>query len=190
MSDTPKTIYAKSREEWRNWLQKNHEKETKVALIRYKKHTGKPSPTHMEAMHEAICFGWIDTTIKGIDDEKYSINFSKRNKNSKWSNNTLSYAKSLKKQGKMSEAGLKAYQHGLSKPPHDFGIPANPPVPADLKSTLFKLKLDVNMKSITPSHKKMLLRWLYRAKLPETRLRRINSIISIVQNTPAKKAKS
>lgn len=88
---------AKNREDWRNWLKKNHLEETKVILIKYKKHTGKSSITNREAMEEAICFGWIDTTVKRIDDEKYSQTFVKRNKNSKWSINTLSYGKELLK---------------------------------------------------------------------------------------------
>src|SRR3989344_7228006 len=114
-----KKFYAKTREDWRSLLQRNHEKGSKVGLIRYKKHTGKPSPTHQEAMHEAICFGWIDTTVNRIDDEKYMIKFSKRNKNGKWSDNTLRYAKQLIKEGKMSPQGLAAYKLGLSKPTHD-----------------------------------------------------------------------
>jgi uncharacterized protein YdeI (YjbR/CyaY-like superfamily) len=182
MSDLPKTIYAKTREEWRAWLQKNHEKESKVSLIRYKKHTGKPSPTHMEAMKEAISFGWIDTTIKRLDDERYIINFAKRNKNSKWSNNTLSYAKELKKQGKMSPAGLEAYKNGLSKPTHDFGIPANPLTPKDLMEKLKQAKTNNNFELFSPSYKRTLLRWLFRAKLPETRKRRIDAIVNLAKN--------
>lgn len=119
MASPNKTFYAKTRDDWRKWLKKNHEKEKKIGLIRYKKHTGKPSPSHKEAMDEAICFGWIDTTVNRLDDEKYIINFAKRNINSKWSYKTLSYAKEMKKQGKMSPAGLSAYKHGLSKPPQD-----------------------------------------------------------------------
>jgi len=59
-------------------------------------------------MEEAICFGWIDTTIKRLDDERYIINFVKRNNNSKWSNNTLSYAKELEKQERCL---LQGYRH-------------------------------------------------------------------------------
>ncbi|MFA5992858.1 MAG: YdeI/OmpD-associated family protein [Candidatus Pacearchaeota archaeon] len=182
MSNLPKTVYAKTIEEWRAWLQKNHGKENKIGFIRYKKHTGKPSLTHMEAMKEAICFGWIDTTINRLDDEKYIINFAKRNKNSKWSNNTLSYAKELIKQGKMSPAGLEAYKHGLSKPTHDFGIPNNPQTPNDLMRALKQIKADKNFELFPPSYKRALLRWLLRAKLPETRKRRINAIVNLAKN--------
>ena len=135
-----KLFYAKTRKGWRIWLKKNHEKENKISLVRYKNHTGKPSPTHREAMEEAICFGWIDTTIKRLDNERYIINFVKRKNTGKWSNNTLRYAKELEKQGKMSPAGLFAYKNGLSKPTHDSGIPANPSTPNDLLKILTKTK--------------------------------------------------
>lgn len=82
------------------WLEKNHIKENKVAVIKYKKHTGKLSPNAMELMHEAICFGWIDTTVHRVDYDKYKVIYSKRTKNSKWSENTISYAKKLIKEKK------------------------------------------------------------------------------------------
>lgn len=182
----PKKFYAKTRKEWRAWLKKNHKKESRIALIRYKKHTGKPSPTSREAMEEAICFGWIDTTAKRLDDEKYIINFAKRTKNSKWSNNTLSYAKKLKRQGKMFPSGLLAYKQGLSRPTHDFGIPLNPSVPDDLMKLLNKTKTRKNFELFSPSYRKTLLRWLLRAKLPETTKKRMNSIIDLAKNNNRK----
>jgi uncharacterized protein YdeI (YjbR/CyaY-like superfamily) len=92
MSEIPSFI-AKNRNDFRKWLEENHDKEKKVAVIINKKHTGIPSPSHRELMEEAICFGWIDTTIKRLDNDQYIRYFAKRNKNSKWSDNTLSYAK-------------------------------------------------------------------------------------------------
>ena len=180
--DIRKTVYAKTREEWGAWLEKNHEKESKIGLIRYKKHTGKPSPSHKEAMIEAIRFGWIDTTVNRLDNEKYIITFVKRNKNSRWSNNTLGYAKELEKQGKMSPAGLSAYKHGLSRPTHDFGIPANPEVPEDLAEILNKEKARGKFDSFSTSYKRTLLRWLLKAKLPETKKKRIEIIVKLAKN--------
>ena len=78
-------------------------------------------------MEEAICFGWIDTTIKRLDEDTYLRHFSRRNKNSKWSDNTLGYAKQLIKEKKMTPIGLEFYKEGLKKPTHDHGIPKNHP---------------------------------------------------------------
>lgn len=149
-----KQLYFPTKEKWREWLEKNHVKESKIAVIRYKKYTGKPSPSHMELMHEAICFGWIDTTIKRIDEEKYLINFSKRSDKSKWSNNTQRYAQELIKKGKMSPEGMKHYLAGLKKPTHDAGIPKNPDIPYYLKEALKKdVAIKKNFDKIAPSYK-------------------------------------
>jgi len=121
--ENPKRFHAKSLDEWRKWLEKNHQKETKIALVKYKKHTGKPFFTHKELMDEAICFGWIDTTVKRLDEEKYIIHFSKRGKSSRWSNATLSYAKEMIKKGKMAPFGLVMYKEGLKKPVLDLILP-------------------------------------------------------------------
>ena len=173
-----KTITALNRNDFRKWLEKNHDKETKVSIILHKRHTGKPAPTHRELIEEAICFGWIDTIIKKLDDERYLRHFSRRNSKSTWSNNTLGYAKKLIKEGKMTPDGLKFYKLGLKKPTHDDGIPKNPTMPLELKNAL---STDTKAKNIfdtfPPSKKKMLYRWILRAKLPETRNKRVNTII-------------
>ena len=79
-----KLIEVYSQKDFRNWLIKNHDKEKRVKLILHKKHTGKGSPNAMELMKEAICFGWIDTTVNRLDEDRYIRTFVKRNKNSRW----------------------------------------------------------------------------------------------------------
>ena len=169
-----KTITIFNKDEFRRWLIKNHENESKVSVVSYKKHTGKPYASHRELMEEAICFGWIDTTIKRLDEDRYIRNFSKRNKNSRWSENTLGYAKELIKQGKMTPVGLKYYKEGLKKPTHDFGIPKNPDMPLELKKALDKdKKAKENFENFSASVKKMTYRWILRAKRNETIAKRI-----------------
>ena len=173
-----KTIEIHTRQEFRNWLEKNHEKEDKVAVVVHKKHTDRSSPTHRELMEEAICFGWIDTTVKRLDEDRYIRNFSKRTKNSRWSDNTISYAKELIKQKKMMPQGLKFYQEGLKRPTHDAGIPKNPEMPEGLRKALSKNKrARENFNEQAPSMKKMLYRWILRAKREETQLKRIKRIV-------------
>ena len=62
-------IYSES--DFRNWLKENHDKHKKIGLILHKKHTGKGSPSHHDLMQEAICFGWIDTTINRLDEDRF-----------------------------------------------------------------------------------------------------------------------
>jgi uncharacterized protein YdeI (YjbR/CyaY-like superfamily) len=176
--DSMETITALDRNDFRKWLVNNHNKEIKVAVKVYKKHTGKPSPSHRELMEEAICFGWIDTTIKRFDEDLYIRNFCKRNKNSRWSDNTLSYGKDLIERKKMTPTGLKFYKEGLSKPTQDHGIPKNPSIPIELKNALAKDKVARdNFDSFSASIKRTFYRWLLRGKLEATRSKRIKSIV-------------
>src|SRR3989344_123253 len=140
-------IYAGTRKEWRDWLKKNHLAENKVFLIKYKKHTGRPSLNNKEAMEEAICFGWIDTTVKRLDDERYQQCFARRNSKSRWSNNTLSYARDMIQKGKMSAFGLTMYEQGKQKPTIDHNLPKNPDIPDDLKKALGKKLADFEKRS-------------------------------------------
>jgi uncharacterized protein YdeI (YjbR/CyaY-like superfamily) len=170
------TVYTAS--QFRTWLKKNHNKETKMAIVVHKRHTGKLAPTHREVIEEAICFGWIDTIIKRLDEDTFMRNFSKRNSNSKWSDNTLSYAQRLLKEGRMSKEGLRFYEMGKAKPTHDHGIPKNPEMPAELAVALSKnAGAKKKFALYPPSTKRTLYRWILRGKLQETRKKRVAHII-------------
>ena len=182
MSLTTITVYKK--EEFRKWLAKNHQKESKVGVVVHKRHTGKPAPSHRELMDEAICFGWIDTTIKRLDENTFVRYFSKRTNNSRWSDNTLSYGKILIKAGKMSKQGLHYYKLGLAKPTHDHGIPKDPPMPAELKTALSKnKKAEKLFEAFPPSVKRAIYRWILRAKLMTTKQKRIQRTIQNALNS-------
>jgi len=176
-----KTFCAKDSADWRKWLEKNHLKEDKVVLIKYKKHTGKQIIHNMDSMKQAICFGWIDTTIQRIDKDRYSQKFVKRNKNSKWSMNTLSYGKELLKKGLMSPFGIKMYKEGLRKKPHDEGIPKNPEMPREMKVLLEKYKILKKFRELSHSAKKMYYRGFLRTKMPETKTKFIKKLISAIK---------
>ena len=176
------TITAFTKDDFRKWLQEHHLTEKKVRIILHKRHTGKSAPTHRELLEEAIFFGWIDTTLKRLDENQYQRNFVKRNEKSKWSENTLGYAKELLKSGRMSAEGIKYYKLGLKTPTHDAGIPKNPEMPEELAIVLRKNKKAKHFfDKYPPSHKKMLYRWILHAKLPETRAKRIQKIIEGAQ---------
>jgi len=173
------TITVFTKENFQSWLKKNHKKESKVAIILHKRHTKNPVPTHRELIEEAICYGWIDTTIKRLDNDTFIRHFSKRTKNSTWSKNTLGYAKALIKNGQMQEQGLHFYNLGLKRKTHDHGIPRNPIQPAELKKSLAEnKKAEDFFNKLPPSTKRMLYRWFLHAKRPETREKRIKQIIT------------
>lgn len=174
-------IHPTTREEWRDWLERNHEHENVVWLMLHKKHTGKPTIAYQDALDEAICFGWIDTTVKRIDDDRYARCFRKRKNGGRWSENTLSYARRLIGEGRMTPAGLRAYELGRKKPTHDHGIPKDPGVPDDLKRALAGSAKRA-FEALAPSYRKAYLRWLARAKRNETRQKRIREIIRGVKD--------
>jgi uncharacterized protein YdeI (YjbR/CyaY-like superfamily) len=164
--------------DFRKWLKKNHTKETKVRVIIHKKHTGKGFPTHRELLDEAICYGWIDTTIKRLDEDTFVRNFSRRNGSSKWSDNTLKYAKQLIKDGRMQPEGLARYEEGKKRPTHDAGIPKNPDMPKELKQALAKNPdARKNFEKVAPSMKRALYRFILRGVQAATREKRIKKII-------------
>jgi uncharacterized protein YdeI (YjbR/CyaY-like superfamily) len=103
------TFYAKTRSEWRSWLEKHHDKEPKIWLIYYRKATGKPRISYDDAVEEALCFGWIDSIEKGVDEETFAQRFSPRKPKSNWSVLNLERMKMLIEKGLMTPAGLKYY---------------------------------------------------------------------------------
>ena len=92
--------------EWRVWLEQNHATKEDVWLMIYKTRSGTPSVTLQQAMQEAICFGWIDSSMQPIDGERYALRFTPRRKTSKWSERNKGWAAKLIEDGRMTEAGL------------------------------------------------------------------------------------
>lgn len=110
-----KTVYVKDRDAWRQWLSKNHDKETCVWLIYYKKASGKPRVSYNDAVDEAICFGWIDSTVKRLDEERFAQRFTPRRPGSQFSEMNKERARRLIKKKKMTSAGMKTLPKDLNK---------------------------------------------------------------------------
>lgn len=83
--DEAKLIYVSEQSEWRDWLTKHYRSEKEVWLVYYKKHSGKPRIQYNDAVEEALCFGWIDSTVKSIDEERFAQRFSVRNPKASYS---------------------------------------------------------------------------------------------------------
>ena len=101
-----KELCVTTGDEWRDWLEKNHNVAKEVWLLLYKKHTGKPSIPYENAVEQALCFGWIDSIVRRIDDEKHAQKYTPRRKRSIWSELNKTRANRMMKQGLMTEAGL------------------------------------------------------------------------------------
>jgi uncharacterized protein YdeI (YjbR/CyaY-like superfamily) len=106
-----KTLYVNDRKSWRVWLSKNHRNKKEIWLIYYRKETGKPRIPYNDAVEEALCYGWIDSTVKNLDGERFVQRFSPRRKTSGLSQANKERVRNLIAQGRMTQAGLDALAH-------------------------------------------------------------------------------
>ena len=110
-------LLFENKKEWRKWLESNHDKLKEIWLIHYKKSSNKKSINHFDAVEEALCFGWIDSTLKKIDEERYILRYTPRKEKSVWLKINKETAERLISLGKMMGPGLEKInlekKHGL-----------------------------------------------------------------------------
>ena len=99
--DMKNMLYVTTRKEWRDWLKKHYQSEKEIWLVYYKKHTGKPRINYNEAVEEALCFGWIDSIVKSIDEDRFAQRFSLRNPKRPYSQANKERLRELIRQGKV-----------------------------------------------------------------------------------------
>lgn len=173
------TFTPSSQQEWREWLEKNHDSAKSIWLIYYKKNTGKPSLDWSQAVDEALCFGWIDSTRRSLDEERFQQYFCKRKPNSTWSKVNKTNVERLIKEGKMTEAGLNSIRIAKENGSWSFldSIDALE-IPIDLKDALNKHKGAFDFfNELKKTIKRGMLYWIKTAKRQETRMKRIAEIV-------------
>ena len=170
------TFTPRSIEDWRNWLEKNHKIKNSIWLIFHKKASGIPSLTWSESVDVALCYGWIDSTKRTIDSEKYMQYFGKRKAKSTWSKINKDKVEKLIKNGFMREPGFKSIE--IAKENGSWNLLDsldNLEIPDDLQKVLDQNpKVGKFYKSLSKSKKKSILGWLLMAKRKETRKKRID----------------
>jgi len=174
-----------SKEEWRKWLELNQNKKGAVWLVFYKKNSPNHNLSWSESVDEALCFGWIDSTKRTIDSEKYKQYFSKRKAKSNWSKINKDKIKALIDQGLMEEEGYKSIEIAKENGSWTIldGVEALI-IPEDLKKEFTNYKDSTEyFDSLSKSVKKILLYWVISAKRPETRQKRI---IEVAENAGRK----
>lgn len=173
-------LYVKNRKEWRKWLEKNHSTEQGIWLVYYKKPSGKPRIPYNDAVEEALCFGWIDSKIKRVNDDFYIQWFTPRRPGSRWSKLNIGRVKKLIAEGRIRPEGLAAYEEAGRKPElaDDVKSQVNEAVPDDLMAALKENPVACdNFIKFPPSSRKLYLLWLNDAKREETRKGRIAKIV-------------
>ncbi len=173
------TFCPTSQQDWRQWLMENHQSKQSIWLIYYKKQSKKPSLSWSEAVDEALCFGWIDSTAKTIDSETYKQFFCKRKPKSVWSKINKDKVQQLLADNLMMPAGLAcidiAKQNGSWSILDDVEALK---MPEDL-ATAFDAQPDAKdfFLSLSKSVQKSILQGLVLLKRPETRQKRIKEIV-------------
>jgi len=168
-----------NKKDWRKWLELNHNYKEAVWLIFYKKKSPNYNLSWSESVDEALCFGWIDSTKKTIDSEKYKQYFSKRKAKSNWSKINKDKVKTLIDQGLMQNEGYKSIEFAKENGSWTIldGVEALE-IPEDLKSEFANYKGSMEFfDSLSKSVKKGLLYWVISAKRKETRQKRIFQIV-------------
>lgn len=176
-------LYLTNRKDWRKWLEKNYNKKEGIWLLYYKKHTKKPTIPYDDAVEEALCFGWIDSKVKRIDEETYKQRYTPRNLRSVWSQNNIARVQKMIQQKKMTPSGLAKYNYALE---HDLIAPLTkdaPPIPNDLIAELKKEPIaEKHFNEAAPSYKLIYIYWITRAKHDETRKRRIKQTVKLFKD--------
>jgi len=173
-----KTLEVRDGREWRDWLEREHESSPGVWLVYYKKHTGVQCIAYEDSVREALCFGWVDSIIKRLDDDRCVRKFTPRQPSSKWSESNRKRWAELKAAGRLTAAGLAAAPTANTYAP----LPAVPQLPAYFAKALKRdAKAWSFFQTLAPSHRREFVRWIHFAKRPETRERRILETIAMLK---------
>src|SRR5688500_13412693 len=170
-------LQVRSRRQWRAWLAKHHTSSPGVWLVFYKAHTGAKSLRYEDTVREALCFGWIDSLVKRLDDDRYALKVTPRKPTSKWSDVNRRRWDELKASGLLAAPGLAAAPTANRYAPH----PSIPELPAYIVQAL-KTNLAAwrHFQALAPTYRRDFVVWIHTAKRPETRERRIRESIRLL----------
>ncbi len=171
-------------QDFRSWLEKNHDKETELWVGFYKIDSGKPSLTWPESVDQALCFGWIDGLRKSIDKESYCIRFSPRKSGSIWSGINIRKVEKLKKLGLMHSAGLAAFDKRTDRKSIIYSYENKPEKLTDDLELIFRThpKAWEFFLSMTASYQRTTIFWIMSAKQEPTRQKRLKELITDSEN--------
>ena len=171
--------FFKTQDDFRKWLEINHEKETELIVGFYKVKSGKPSMNWSQSVDQALCFGWIDGIRKSMDEESYSIRFTPRKNTSNWSEINIKKVEELTRAGLMKPAGMKAFSfrkesksgiYSYENEAESFDYQDEKLFRENEKAWEFFMKQ-------TPSYRKAVVRWIYSAVQKITRQSRLEKTI-------------
>jgi uncharacterized protein YdeI (YjbR/CyaY-like superfamily) len=184
MTPMPEELYVTNRQDWRAWLKSNHAKVKEIWLIYFKKHTGRPRIPYDDAVEEALCYGWIDSTIRRLDEDRFAQKFTPRKSKSNWSELNKKRVQKLIRQGRMTKAGMVKVEAARKNGEWDKKPPAAMTFdfPIELAKALSGSKTARDFfDSLSPSFQKQYVGWIASARKPETRQRRAEEALRLLK---------
>jgi len=177
----PEAVFFATPAELREWFEKHHETAAELFVGYYKKNSSRTGISHTEAIEQALCFGWIDSIGRRIDDERYQVRFTPRRKGSVWSAVNVAAVARLTEQGLMRPAGRKVFSE--RKPDRVAAYSYEQPAGAELdEAQMAVLKAEPQAfqwwSAQSPSYRKAAAHWVVSAKKEETRARRLAQLVS------------
>ena len=179
MSAKPiETLDVQNRQEWRKWLKGHYDSKSEIWLVFHKRHTGITTISYNDAVEEALCFGWIDSLIRRLDDARYARKFTPRKAGSKWSTiNRRRYAH-LRSRGLLAAPGLKRAPTSRSG---DAPRPSVSVLPSYIEETLrTDLLAWQYFKQLAPSYRRAYIGWIESAKRQETKEKRLREALGLL----------
>jgi uncharacterized protein YdeI (YjbR/CyaY-like superfamily) len=177
MAKQLKMLDVPNRQAWRKWLEQNHASSSGVWLIFYKDRDRAKGLPYEDSVREALCFGWVDSLIKRLDDERYARKFTPRKPTSKWSDINRRRWQELKESALLAPAGIAAA-------PTDNRYAAKPEIPELPGYVARALKADPEawryFQQLAPTYRRQFVVWIHLAKRPETREKRIRESIALL----------
>ena len=180
-----KRVDIQTRAAWREWLAANHSSESGVWLVYHKKHAGVESVEYGASVEEALCYGWVDSLIKRLDDERYARKFTPRRETSRWSLSNRKRVEKMIKQGLMTECGLAMVR--AAKHRGTWEGPDARPTLAFAMTAEFADALKRNRKAgeafqgLARGYQAQFLGWIELAKRPETKQKRIQESVRLLE---------
>lgn len=168
------------RDPWRAWLAENWSTEDEVWVVHYKKKFSHLGLTLDEAVEEALCFGWIDSTLNRLDEKRYALRYSPRKADSIWSMSNIRRAGKMITAGKMTEAGQQKIDEARANGQWEAAVRREQVdvIPGELQRALRKEEGGLAAYEALPdSRKKQYIYWLESAKREDTKQRRIQKIV-------------
>ncbi len=152
-----KTLYVTNRKDWRSWLVKNHDKEKEIWLVYYRKSSGKARIPYNDAVEEALCYGWIDSILKKVDEDSFAQRFTPRRPTSILSQLNKERIHKMIEEGKMTDKGLDAVRHAFDSSAKNKKVIIAPDILKKIKSDKQTWE---NFQKFPESYKRIRITWI------------------------------